>query len=1797
MTREDIGDCHSQQLEAVTLSLGKQYRKLVAWAHDDGLLDVLQVIYHALGLSPRNDAIANLVRECSHPESVDILSLWVDDPIVNELQRFTNHFNASPDISRDYSQVPHVGTVDQNKRQFQEGGVKNKTFLITLLTNPLADGKAKSTEGYLLFWRRLLRLWFVVHAAQRIAHQRCIADRNISEVSRFMTLGPYDEKWRVIDALLRRCRSFVGQHEPTLERVNDAFIFAADEVRLDYPDDKSYSRFFNAITAIARQDVNPINHEAIASLLRIDRFLPSAVPLVHQTDEHSEDTEYEFYAYPKEEDADQDPEDEGVYVARVDPSDSDAEQQLASRSYFVQTAEASHFLPWSWEKLLPPERENLLSWVDQCLFSTSEVEQLGAVMVWLSVRFSRTLYFAAQFQIDDDSGDEWTLTTDFSSIARKSPRRGNAWQPNSESLDYVHSIREVLSVELPKQVTAILQRAANAKQASLATLGDMWENTLPLERWFYQQTQLHFPRVTSAKLAQVWGQAVFDNTHDPHLARLLTAHPNAGLPGACSYATWDITAIEKGLSLSLSTSTSFPPSVNLIGSRLSPITTVLRQEIANARAMVEDSADGDLIHYHNVLAQYCVMGLYAASGGRYLKDPFESLGHFNQAARCLYLNDKIDQGRRSSRMVPLPDRAIELLQCYVTHLQWLAQALKSENAVLAGAIHQTLDNKDLPALPLFFLLDDSLVWHSMTNTDVPGVPLFQWPLPGNVFRHRYAQQLRYLKVPAEVVDGWMGHAERSVATYGDFSPLCWTDDAHSYADAVNTAFDELGFCPLTLPSVLPALTPPPSSATDEHYQKALANRRFGQCQREYERRQTMVRERKAAEADIAIYMSRRAWEELTQDDMDVLVQRMLHRSGSVIHTYASLRLSVLLRCLKEEGNRHQHGISKRVAEASAEKSLLSSKASEALLLWPELKRWADNIRAKVLKAHFSKLSALSVGALLLCLEKRISYQRMLLDVARGRNYRLIQHKQEYLLEYSESLELDNYFAPVQRHRISYKTASLLAAGQQIQKEIDLNKVLMPATITPPPDALKGHLPNIAETSVQALFASLGDLMDQVNLLSLPGMVAGMLGGRVLSTSLPLHDELRIREGVRLAFPTHGDSADSELNVSATKTSRWRHLNKVEQQANAQRLYEEVQEVLKGYTKRQFRQGASQIDKLSSAYDGHVSTCVLLLVRWMSFIMRRGKVGKRNDYAQSSLTRYFSALKSAFAEIGYQVDLLDFDEEEITHLYAKMLTFVELTSQDAQYFSHRLRDFHAWVETLGVASPDWQELAIENDRRSVRAGMLIQSEYLLCQSALQSKWQSQHDEKFLLLGFVLLLTFRFGLRAQEAIGLQRNDWCEHYSIRWVLVRDNAQRKLKSDASRRAVPLLFALDPAEEDLIDHVLSRFHSLAGNDSKRPLLGELYASQVKLVHWAAHVSPVLIQLLRNGTTSRGMTLHHCRHAFYNTLAPSLFGIQTPLTESISGHLDPQFIRQQVLGHYSHVSRRSGMAMARLMGHRHPRTGSLNYSHVLTDWADQLTPVLHVRARNIDGVLNTKTLSRIEMPALETTDISVRYTRLNFMVLWKVLRFVGLGMSYERAGAHVNLNPEDTEVIAKIVREAESHMRFKLKGESDAWVSGANHPNILLRQVGEKAWRRLVEHVTGLEESRLVSLDDSVILGELPFLISKNRQLLMSHQHHCSFLIQVFSLFNVPKRYIQVALKNAPEGLVKMLKSNGLYQQKDTNTFQLDPFPIFVDNVLDRRQEYVGIGLKRSPEGTIRNSHELSVAVLACGLFATLKKA
>src|SRR5690606_23208735 len=124
------------------------------------------------------------------------------------------------------------------------------------------------------------------------------------------------------------------------------------------------------------------------------------------------------------------------------------------------------------------------------------------------------------------------------------------------------------------------------------------------------------------------------------------------------------------------------------------------------------------------------------------------------------------------RVVPLPTGISALVKQYLAHLQQLAEALTDSRPLLAQAIQKMLSGTGAE-LPLFFTLSEELNWYSMSATDVPGADLFDWPLPKNLFRHRYAQQLQRLDVHPEVIDGWMGHSERHAHTWGDRSPRCW----------------------------------------------------------------------------------------------------------------------------------------------------------------------------------------------------------------------------------------------------------------------------------------------------------------------------------------------------------------------------------------------------------------------------------------------------------------------------------------------------------------------------------------------------------------------------------------------------------------------------------------------------------------------------------------------------------------------------------------------------------------------------------------------------------------------------------------------------------------------------------------------------------------------------------------------------------------------------------------------------------------------------------------------------------------
>ena len=141
----------------------------------------------------------------------------------------------------------------------------------------------------------------------------------------------------------------------------------------------------------------------------------------------------------------------------------------------------------------------------------------------------------------------------------------------------------------------------------------------------------------------------------------------------------------------------------------------------------------------------------------------------------------------------------------------------------------------------------------------------------------------------------------------------------------------------------------------------------------------------------------------------------------------------------------------------------------------------------------------------MAIEKRLGYKQLLLDVMTGQNFRLLQNKRHYFLEYSEILDPEDFSVAVQRHELSYKTMSLLAHGVHKRKVVE---TLLPHQVNEFKVLLeiysKDHAASCAPT-MEELLSWLCDIINQSNLIQLPGIVAAALSERAPPTSSSLRD--------------------------------------------------------------------------------------------------------------------------------------------------------------------------------------------------------------------------------------------------------------------------------------------------------------------------------------------------------------------------------------------------------------------------------------------------------------------------------------------------------------------------------------------------------------------------------------------------------------------------------------------------------------------------------------------------------------------
>ncbi|MCH4810526.1 hypothetical protein [Vreelandella neptunia] len=1574
----------------------------------------------------------------------------------------------------------------------------------------------------------------------------------------------------------------------TFERFTDALSWAAEQYKQSIPPGKSEKAFLNAVIDIANGERKPFPTRRGASEQPVTSFIlpPSTTPgsTWVTVDEVSDDLAEIFPSAPSTVDDD---EDDAIYLLPVDATDTQAQQVLTGRSFYQQQAETSHYLPWSYTKLLPPERLVIEHWVLQQFKSPVQLERLGGALVWLAIRFSRSLNQVLAVAVDDEVGGEWSLTPDFQRAARLAPRRRNAWYPDQAARPYVADFHETQCVELIPEVVLVLT-GITQQIPTPESLADVWQCVSPgqkIEAWFNAQMSTECPRVTSAKLAEMWGQSVFDDSGNHHFARMLTAHPNSALPGACSYASWDISAIEQGLALPYKPQGIEKVAVTNQGSLLVPLEAQLNSAIENATRQLKEAFDGnDLTRLHNQWTSYCVMALYAATGSRYLKDPFESTRFFNHGLPAVFINDKAEgSGVRNGRMVPLPDKAIAFVDAHLVHLQHLAERVANTHPALSTRIHTLLERSANPKQPFFFLLDESFNWHSMSASDLPGVPLFDWPLPSNLFRHRLAQQLPLLGVDNEVVDGWLGHAEKSVATYGDTSPRSWLEDWKTYRKEVNALFDRLSFDVLIPPALLPKTTVLASQDT------TIRPREFGHRLREKNRRMAKRSAIRGAINDIELYLKGRKMSALTAEEINQLGRKMLLQQGKVPYPSAALRFGVLARLLERHESPHRHAFQRRYIPMLPEKTLIHEGVSASVSLMAQLENWAKSIRPYANRIHCSKRQALALGALLLCIEKRISYVRMLNDVCLGDNYRLLYHRKTYYLEYSEQLDATNWQTPVQRHAVSYHVASLLAFGQSLKTKRALDDFWATPPKAPPlPTAFTRCLNSQEPMTLQCVINHAADVVNQANLLALPGVVASALAGRIVATSLPMQAHIRMVQGKSLVFPEPQEVTEAGAVSSVMPTLLRTSGDKHELQQQASLIFKEVKQILEGYTKPQAKITAKSLERLIIQRNGEVSSALMLLVVWISTVIRlgKGKVGRRfNPFEGSSIHRYWGALRKLFEELAYDVDLMALSREEVTAFYAGLIDYQETQLTDMGYFGHRLRSFHRVAAALGVEEPDWDELPIAEQGRHVRAEILSEREY---GDALKRIASSQRDpDTALLLQFVLLCAYRFGLRLNEASGLLRRDWCEAHGYCWVLLRNNRYRTLKSDASRRAVPLLFSLEAAEKRIIKAVHDRHDAIFKGDPSAPLLGENRHGKKVLFLSTSATSATEIDVLRYVSGSQTLSLHHARHAFYNITAAALLQLNTPVATALTQRIDSEKIRPIVLGQRNNCSRRITMALARLLGHRQPVTGLLNYNHLVLEWADTLTPVKGVNGSILQEAIKIEDFKRYT-PTSSQPQNNVLYSEPTPHLLMKALRLGALRQNVRRASEALGLSPEHATILADIIDVAENNMRFKIRGK-ELWVTSREYPLGLLRSISDTAWDRLIEQAKEIDIQKL-SATTALDVGEIACQVGRNRHLLMSKPRHVETVALTIKVFNVASSNYIVVGKKSDNELEQLLVKYGLREPGESD-IQLDMFEVVQDSREMKYQQYAGLLLTKNENGVVRNRYELAVAYIVTAVY------
>jgi len=196
------------------------------------------------------------------------------------------------------------------------------------------------------------------------------------------------------------------------------------------------------------------------------------------------------------------------------------------------------------------------------------------------------------------------------------------------------------------------------------------------------------------------------------------------------------------------------------------VVQLLFEQLSNDIENVRLNNKKSMVNYHQQYTLYTLLLLFLSSGHRPVCEPFETVNIFNLKNKTIYISDKESRSELASRVLVLPNIAINQLEFYLDHLKQLAIFYKGSSTEMSALIEKSLNGDGY----LFFFIKGRKIYAmtpAIMSTQLQNI----FPIKLNWHRHFMRTQLRNRGVCAEFVNAWMGHLSQGESNFARFGGI------------------------------------------------------------------------------------------------------------------------------------------------------------------------------------------------------------------------------------------------------------------------------------------------------------------------------------------------------------------------------------------------------------------------------------------------------------------------------------------------------------------------------------------------------------------------------------------------------------------------------------------------------------------------------------------------------------------------------------------------------------------------------------------------------------------------------------------------------------------------------------------------------------------------------------------------------------------------------------------------------------------------------------------------------------------